>query len=143
MKRVRLSRSERRRLQGDTGALAESLAAGKYEAYSEFVDSGEFDLATDSGSIAEVKSALSELANGNPGRFRLFKEQHDSLVREDRDGSAFYIFVLFSLEGREPEALMKRKNPADVGYQIGARGGWNRSGHQSGLQHKLPIDAVF
>lgn len=97
MKRKRLSRSERRDLNRDTGAVAENIAASAYDRYSAFQDSGEFDLATESGSIAEVKSTLSRLGNGNRGRFRLFKPQHEQLVRKDRDGSAFYIFVLFEI----------------------------------------------
>jgi hypothetical protein len=142
MKRKRLSRSERRDLNRDTGAVAENIAAAAYERYSSFQDSGEFDLATESGSIAEVKSTLSRLGNGNRGRFRLFKPQHEQLLRADRDGSAFYIFVLFDVSG-EPAALLKRKNPATVGRLIGARGGWNQSGHSSGKQNKLPISAIF
>ncbi len=143
MKRKRLSRSERRDLNRDTGAVAENVAAASYDRYSAFQDSGEFDLATKSGSIAEVKSTLSQLGNGNRGRFRLFKPQHEQLLRQDRDGSAFYIFVLFEISSGQPEALMKRKDPATVGRLIGARGGWNRSGHSSGKQHKLPISALF
>jgi hypothetical protein len=142
MKRKRLSRSERRDLQRDTGAVAENIAASAYDRYSAFQDSGEFDLATESGSIAEVKSTLSRLANGNRGRFRLFKPQHEQLLRADRDGSAFYIFVLFDISSK-PEALLIRKSPATVGRLLGARGGWNKSGHSAGKQHKLPIGAIF
>lgn len=61
MKRKRLSRSERRDLNRDTGAVAENVAAAAYDRYSAFQDSGEFDLATKSGSIAEVKSTLTHL----------------------------------------------------------------------------------
>lgn len=144
MKRVRLNRNDRRRLQGDdTGQLAQTLAAEEYASFSEFRDSQQFDLATDSGTVVEVKSTLSVLANGNAGRFRLFKKQHEPLVRKDRSANAWYVFVLFDIDGPEPVAKMIRKAPADVGRVVGARGGWNRSGHNQGMQHKLPIDAVF
>jgi len=119
MKTYRLSRDERARLQRDTGEIAETIASDTYEAYSGFRDAGPFDLATESGGVAEVKATLSQLGNGNAGRFRLFKPQHEKLVRKDRNGSAFYIFVLFDLSGREPVAKMVRRNPADVGRQIG------------------------
>jgi hypothetical protein len=142
MKRHTLSRSERNDLNRDTGAVAENIAAAAYDRYSSFQESGAFDLATESGSIAEVKSTLTRLGNDNRGRFRLFKPQHEELLQADRDGSAFYIFVLFDISDR-PEALLIRKSPATVGRLLGARGGWNRSGHSAGKQHKLPIGAIF
>jgi hypothetical protein len=144
VKRHRLSRTERRRLQGDTGELAETIATDVYSGYSQFVDASWYDAARDSGAVLEVKSALSELGSGANGRFRLWPEQHEQLVKHDRDESARYAFVLFDVDGREPVALLKQKQPADVGRMIGARGGWGPSGHDSrGEQYKLPIEAIF
>jgi hypothetical protein len=144
MMRHELSRTERRRLQDDTGEVAERIATSVYSGYSRFVDASWYDGKRDSGAVLEVKSALSTLDNGAAGRFRLWREQHDQLVEEDRDGSARYAFVLFDLSGRSPVALLKKREPATVGRQVGARGGWGPSGHDSrGEQHKLPIDAVF
>jgi hypothetical protein len=144
MKRHYLGRSERRRLQGDTGALAETIATDVYSGYNRFVDAPWYDGKRESGAVLEVKSALSTLDNGAAGRFRIWKNQHDRLVEHDRDGSARYGFVLFDLSDREPTALLKQREPATVGRQIGARGGWGPSGHDSqGKQHKLPIDAIF
>jgi len=144
MKRHRLGRTERRRLQEDTGELAEVIATDIYSGYNRFVDAPWYDGRRESGAVLEVKSALSSLANGADGRFRLWKEQHDRLVKHDRDGSARYAFVLFDVSSREPVAKLKQKQPADVGRIIGARGGWGPSGHDSqGEQHKLPIEAIF
>lgn len=144
MKRHRLSRTERRRLQGDTGALAETIATDVYAGYNRFVDAPWYDGRRDSGAVLEVKSALSTLGSGADGRFRLWREQHEKLVEHDRDGSARYAFVLFDVSDREPTALLKQREPAAVGRQIGARGGWGPSGHDSrGEQYKLPIEAVF
>lgn len=145
MKRHRLdSRSEQRRLQGDTGELAEDLANDAY-GYNGFISAPWYDgKREDSGAVIEIKSALSRLDSGEPGRFRLWREQHSQLVEEDRDGSAWYVFVLFDLSSRPPVAHMTRRAPADVGRQVGARGGFGPSGHDSrGEQHKLPLDAVF
>lgn len=142
--RHRLSRTERRRLQEDTGALAEVIATDTYAGYNRFVDAPWFDGRRDSGAVLEVKSALSSLANGADGRFRLWREQHEQLLEYDRENSARYAFVLFDVGGREPVAKLKQKPPADVGRIIGARGGWGPSGHDSqGEQHKLPIEAIF
>jgi hypothetical protein len=142
--RHRLSRTERRRLQEDTGDLAERLATDVYSGYSRFVDAPWYDGRRDSGAVLEVKSALSRLDGGAAGRFRLWKEQHEQLLEYDREDSARYAFVLFDLSSREPVAKLKQQVPADVGRMIGARGGWGPSGHDSqGEQHKLPIDAIF
>jgi hypothetical protein len=109
-----------------------------------FVDAPWYDARRESGAVLEVKSALSTLGSGADGRFRLWREQHEKLVEHDRDGSARYGFVLFDVSGREPTALLKQREPATVGRQIGARGGWGPSGHDSqGEQHKLPIEAIF
>ena len=144
MKRYRLTRSDRRQLQDDTGEVAERIATEVYSGYSRFIDSPWYDGRRESGAVLEVKSALSTLGNGAAGRFRLWREQHEKLVEHDRDGSARYAFVLFDIDRHEPVAKVKQKVPADVGRMIGARGGWGPSGHASqGEQYKLPTGAVF
>jgi len=142
MKRVTLGRTDSRRYQEDPGRTAEELVESEYEGYLRSLAEN-FDLASRTGSVVEVKSAQSELANGEAGRFRLFKSQHDRLVRQDRDGSAFYVFVVFDVLERPLTARMKRMNPADVGRSIGSRGGWYNAGHVAGKEYKLPIEAVF
>jgi hypothetical protein len=137
-----LSRGQRRDLQGDTGEVAESIAADAY-GYNPFVSADWYDAKRDSGAVIEVKSCLSRLASGAKGRFRVFKGQHEKLVREDRSGSSKYVFVLFDLDG-EPTAKMVRKAPADIGRLVAGRGGFYSSGHNSqGKQHKIPISALF
>lgn len=144
MKRHRLSRSERRRLQEDSGELAERIATDVYSGYSRFIDAPWYDGRRDSGAVLEVKSALSTLANGADGRFRLWREQHENLLEYDREDSARYAFVLFDVDSGRPTAKLVQKQPAEVGHIIGARGGWGPSGHESqGEQHKLPIEAIF
>jgi hypothetical protein len=144
MKSVTLSRSEQNRLRGDSGELAERMATDAYAGYSRFVDSDYYDGKRDSGAVIEVKSTLTRLSGGQKGRFRLWKAQHERLLRHDRDGTAGYVFVLFDVGRNPPVARMAKRKPARIGRQVGARGGWNRSGHASqGKQHKLPIEAVF
>jgi len=142
MKRISGREIDPSAYQRDPGAYGEVLAEGEYSGYSRSLAS-DFDLANKSGSVIEVKSAQSELANGEDGRFRLFKSQHERLVRQDRDGSAFYVFVLFDVSSRPLTARMKRMNPADIGRSIGSRGGWYSAGHVAGKEYKLPIEAVF
>lgn len=141
MKRHTLSRSEMRNYQEDPGQVAERIVEGAYANLSRFGVEN-FDLSSDE-QLAEVKSTQTQLSNGNAGRWRLWKEQHEKLLRADREGTARYVFVLVDVADRPLRARMVQKVPADVGNQIGARGGWNASGHPSGRQHKLPIEAVF
>lgn len=142
MKTYTLSARERRRLSGDTGALAETVAADAY-GFNRFVDADWYD-GVSGDTYYEVKSALSQLSSGAAGRFRLWRTQHEQLVEYDRDESARYVFVVFDLDNREPRAVMTQRVPADVGRMIGARGGFYESGHNSkGEQYKMPIDAVF
>lgn len=146
MKRERLdSRSEQRRLSsGDTGEMAEDLANDAY-GYNGFISAPWYDGKRESsGAVIEVKSALSRLDSGEPGRFRLWRKQHEQLVEKDRDGSAWYVFVLFDLSTNPPVARMTRREPASIGRSVAARGGFGPSGHaERGEQHKLPINAIF
>lgn len=144
MKRYELSRKEAGRdLSEDSGKLAERIASEQYAGMSQFGVEN-FDISnSDTGKLGECKSTATELSSGAKGRFRLFKNQHEKLLRADREGSARYVFVLFDVSGRPVVARLKQKVPSKIGRLIGARGGWNKSGHPSGPQYKLPIDAVF
>ena len=75
-------------------------------------------------------------------RRRCFRERV-SPWSQTETGSAFYVFAVFDVSSRPLTARLKRMNPADVGYIIGARGGWYNAGHVAGKEYKLPIDAVF
>jgi len=142
MKTVRLDRSDERLYQRDPGSLAERLVGENYAAYSPGLAEN-FDLASKSGTVVEVKSTQSRLANGNKGRFRLFKGQHEKLVRTARGSGGYYVFVLVDVSGRPLRAQMVRRDPATIGRVVGARGGWNKSGHTAGRQHKLPWGVYF
>ena len=142
MKRYTLTRGDMETLQTDPGAFAETLVSEQYANYSRFGVEN-FDVNSDSGKLGEAKSTATRLTSGAKGRFRLWKQQHDKLLRADRDGTARYVFVLFDTSERPVRARMKEQIPADVGRQIGARGGWNESGHSMGKQHKLPYEAIF
>ena len=142
VKRIRLDRTESRRYQEDPGGTAELLAEQEYDPYSRSLAEN-FDLATKSGYVGEVKSAQSVYPSGEKGRFRLFKTQHERLLQADRDLFADYFFLVFDVQERPLTARLKRMNPADVGYTIGARGGWYNAGHVAGKEYKMPIEAIF
>jgi hypothetical protein len=143
MKTYNLSRGDMRRLQNDDGSLAEETAAAAYSAFErDFKDADTHDLVTSGDGWVEVKSAFRELENGNRGRFRLWESQHSALVRKDRRGTAWYVFVLWDVDNGT--GYLTRQKPADIGRTLRGRGGWNRSGHASmGKQHKLPWALLF
>lgn len=121
MKRYELTRGDMENLQTDPGELAETLVAENYSGYSLFGVEN-FDV-SDNGKLGEVKSTATQLTSGAKGRFRLWKSQHDKLLRADRNGTARYVFVLFDTSGRPVRARMKEQIPANIGNRIGARAG--------------------
>lgn len=142
MKRVPSREIDNRRYQQDPGGYAETLAEAEYAGFSTALAS-DFDMANQSGSVIEVKSTQSVYPNNEKGRFRLFKSQHDRLVRADREGTAYYVFVVFDVSTRDVSAKMKRAKPARIGNVIAGRGGWYNAGHVAGKEYKMPIEAIF
>lgn len=134
-----------RQLSQDPGDFGERLAQEEYGLVS--VDTNFADLkAKTTDTLYEVKSAATEIGEKyrEKGRFRLWEAQHNKLARRNRRTGAWYIFVLFDVSQRPPEAKLVRKDPADVGRKIAGRGGFGPSGHANkGAQHKLPYDSIF
>lgn len=93
----------------------------------------------------EVKSATREHESGALGRFRLWEDQHRSLLASDVQNVAWYDFVLLSSSGTVLEH--RRMKPTTVTKLIHreSSSGWNRAGHgdRNSRQHKLPQSAVF
>jgi hypothetical protein len=145
VKRVRVTRD--RRLAREPGALAEDLVPEEYSDWTGIGDTDEFDVRRDSGALGEVKSTATSIDNPGgevSGRYRLYRGQHEALLEHDREGSGWYFFVLYDVSRRPPVAQLVRKAPADVGRIIGARGGWNQSGHSEiDEEYKLLPDAIF
>lgn len=88
----------------------------------------------------EVKSTHQELESGASGRFRLWQDQHRSLIASDANGVAWYAFVLFAPGGDVVD--VQRRKPSTVSKLVD---GWNRAQHgeRDGRQHKLPWTEVF
>ena len=145
MKVVNITRRDLDRTQRSNRAASSFIESEVVAAYSgfknSFTDTNKYDIAGSGDTIGEVKHCFRRLSNGSKGRFRLFKPQHDYLVRYDRDATAYYVFVL--IEPDRGRLRMIRQKPAAVGRIVGARGGWHRSGHSAGKQHKLPWGIYF
>lgn len=138
MKRHDLTRNDRTRVQRDEAGFGERLAADAYNYSTQRASN--FDAARESGAVIEVKSTTHRYGNGRRGRFRLYQEQHERLTAADRNGSAWYVFVLFHMDrGPRGTAYMKRQDPAHVGRVVAGRGGWNGPRDE----HQLPWRSVF
>ena len=136
-----LPRSHQRKVQGDLfHELAETIVAEEF-GLSEFNDSEWYDcILKSTGTKYEVKSTSDRIRSGK-GRFRLWESQHRSLTAAEGQNMAWYAFVL--LDTSDGVIRIQRMRPSTVTGIIRDRGGWNRSGHSKGKQHKLPIGAVF
>jgi hypothetical protein len=141
MKIHKLTRNEANRLSRNQSSLVEDAAADKYGFST--VGAERFDGQTSTGTVYEVKSCLSRYNDGTRGRFRLWASQHDTLARQDRRGSAWYVFGLVDVSERPPVIRFVRKAPAKVGRTIAGKGGFNASGHPNGPQIKLPWSLFF
>lgn len=143
-----LSRHQRRQLQRSKrfGDLAQDLAAEVFDGFGvEAAERHWYDLRHHStNSKGEVKSTSQEVGDKypEPGRFRLWREQHVSLVASDANGTAWYIFVVFVESAGE--IWIRRMRPSTVTRIVNERGGWNRSGHHRySQQHKIPWHVIM
>lgn len=96
------------------------------------------------GTKVEVKSTAVERVKGGTGRFRLWEQQHRSLVASDASATAWYVFVLFDGSGGIVD--WRRCRPSTVTRFVRADGGsWSRAGHadRAGRQHKVHYSEVF
>jgi hypothetical protein len=129
----------RRRANEEQGRFATNLVADQYDLEVDTETADWYDAINPrTGAKWEVKSTHKELASGEPGRFRLWRDQLLSLRAADARGTGWMAFVLFD-ESDDVVAVQRRK-PATVARQVRERGGWNEAGHakRGGPQHKLP-----
>jgi hypothetical protein len=133
--------------EGDTASLGELVAADEYGYLDASGEAEWYDLRhVSTGAKAEVKTATKRI--GGPktaerdGRFRIYRNQMESLHSANARGTAWVVFVLVDMENRE--VSVRRTEPATVSNWISERGGWNGSGHsRREYEHKLPWPVVF
>jgi len=126
------------------GEFATNVVADTYGLVVENDDADWYDAVhPNSEAKTECKSARRELADGSTGRYRLWEDQHRSLVASDASGTAWYGFVLLDDDGTVVD--VQRRKPATVGAIVRDRGGWNQAGHskRESRQHKLPWSEVI
>lgn len=126
------------------GELAEQIVAAAYDL--DEIDGDELDgdaINPRTDARYEIKSTRPTVGSdySNEGRFRLWQDQHRSIVAYDAqpDLTGWYVFVRFDESGTPRE--MRRVEPSTVTQLVD---GWNESGHERGArQHKLPLSEVF
>jgi len=142
-----LSRGQRDKLQRGGQAfdeLAEELVAEQYDLDGLGLDPDWWDLRhPEQTTKYQVKSTSSTVGEKYPGdgRFRVWETQTRSLIASDAAATAWYAFVLFDEE--RGVFKIQRRRPSTVNDLVQERGGWNRSGHDMGPQHKIPYEDVF
>lgn len=101
----------------------------------------------DDGTKIEVKSTEKRIGDDYPadGRFRLWADQHRSLLASDASGTAWYVFVLFD-DGSLVDVRRCRPSTVTRLVEDVGDGEWDLSGHvdrDGAEQQKLPWSEVF
>ena len=75
-------------------------------------------------------------------RFRIWEDNHRSMVASDAGNVAWYQFLVVTMNGNVVEE--RKVKPSTVTTIVNERGGWNESGHVRGSrQHKIPVGDLF
>lgn len=117
----------------DRGNVAEQAAARKYGLDGVDEKTGYYDLRAENGTRYQVKSAQHTRDNGNPGKFRFWRDHFEQL----HDERSAVVLVLTA--STDPAHVLKvEKVPTStVADEIGGR--WYSSGHaDEGEQYKVP-----
>jgi hypothetical protein len=89
----------------------------------------------------EIKSTAEEIGEKYPaeGRFRLWKDQHNSLTSSAGQlGAAYYVFIVSTKEAIKADSR-------EVTEWVNDNGGWNKAGHdrRDSKQLKIPWSYVY
>jgi len=102
---------------------------------------------TTTGAKGEVKSTHESIKGAHndagEGEFRLWSDQHESLLASDASGVAWYHFVLLDADNRVVQYC--RLKPSTVSQIVERCGGWAPAGHakRDGCQCRIPHSEIF
>jgi hypothetical protein len=88
------------------------------------------------GTPVEIKAAMHEHADGQPGTFKLYREYHEKLQSQ----SGVYVFAVYRIRGRGVEVLAHGRRRASRLPTVRWHGGGD---HRSTQQAKIAIEDVF
>jgi hypothetical protein len=122
------------------GEFATEAVVDEYDLIKDNATADWFDARAPSGARYEVKSTTVKIGDDDrPGRFRLWKDQHESLQGYRSQGTAWYAFVLLD-DGRVVD--IQRRKPQTVTKAVEKVGGgeWNEANHHDrySQQKKVP-----
>ena len=127
------------------GRFAEKHVADRFDLEHTPDETNWFDAVNPrTGTKVEVKSTTDEIVGRDgtmvPGEFRLWRDQHRSLLASDTRGTAWYAFVLLDDDGHVLE--VQRRRPSTVTDVIDE---WVTGGHdeRDGPQAKVPWPLVL
>jgi len=89
-----------------------------------------------SGTPVEIKAAMHEHADGQPGTFKLYRQYHEKLQRE----GGVYVFAAYRIRGRGVEILAHERRRASRLPTLRWHGGGKHRGTE---QAKVPIRTVL
>jgi len=87
------------------------------------------------GTPVEIKAAMHEHADGQPGNFKIYREYHEKLQSE----GGVYLFAAYRIRGRGVEVLAHNQRRASQLPTVRWHGG---GGHRGTEQAKITIDNV-
>ena len=116
------------------GTLAERKAAEKYRL--DLQRCSWHDARRPDGTPVEIKSAMVEHADGQPGNFKIYEEYHDRL----REAKGWYVFAPYRARGRGITVVSWEMRHSSGLPLLSWHGGGD---HRDSRQAKLPISAVF
>ena len=117
------------------GTLAERQAIEQYPDL-ELDRSSWNDARRDDGSPVEIKAAMMEHRDGQPGTFKLYERYHRRL----RAAGGFYLFVVYRPQGRGIEIKRMALSHSSQVPRLSWHGGGD---HRSTRQAKVQIGEIF
>jgi hypothetical protein len=117
------------------GTAAERAAADRYRLRREGNHTSWCDALDADGVPHEIKSTVHRRASGRPGRFRLWKDQHDRLAA----AGGRYVFVVYRIRGRGVQPLkMTRIRASRLPIST-----WYGGSHPKGKERKITPASIF
>ena len=116
------------------GTLVEKQAVERYRL--DLDRASWHDARRDDGTPVEIKSAMIEHADGQPGNFKIYDQYHDRL----READGYYVFGAYRRRGRGVQVLRWEMRHSSRLPRLDWHGGGD---HRDARQAKVGIDEIF
>jgi len=116
------------------GTLVERQAAERYGV--ELARASWKDADRDDGTPVEIKSAMIQHADGQPGNFKIYDQFHNRL----REAGGYYVFGAYRVRGRDVQVLKWDMRHSSRLPRLDWHGGGS---HRDAQQAKIGIEEIF